>query len=101
MLWKHRVVFAELNLGSGKAFREVTFKLKVMKEVSRESEGEGPGRGSRMRNGLEVRKIPVVSLCHLPSRHHHAPGWEEEGAGFSSSLGELAKNPVWGLTHLS
>ena len=69
MFQKHRAGSPEPNLGSGKAFREMTFKLKDMKEASSESEGEGPGRGSGMRKGLEVKRIPAVSVCQLENLH--------------------------------
>lgn len=62
MFWKYRVGLFELFLGRGKFFREAIFKLKDMEELFSGSEGEGLGKGSSMRNGLEVRKILVVSV---------------------------------------
>lgn len=100
MLWKHRVGSSEPSLGRGKPSREATFKLKDMEELSSGSEGEGPGKGSSMRNGSEVRKIPVVSVGQLPNLHHREAGWLED-TGFPGSLGILPRNPVWGMTHLS
>lgn len=78
MFQKHRAGSSEPNLGSGKAFREMTFKLKDMKQASSESEGEGPGRGSSMRKGLEVKKIPAVSVCQLENLHHRAQAGENK-----------------------
>ena len=49
-----------------------------MKESSSESTGEGPGRGSSMRKGSEVKKIPAVSVCQLENLYHHAQAGQDK-----------------------
>lgn len=63
------------------------------------------GRRARQRKqhekGLGGEKDP--SSKRLPAWKSIPPstGWAGQGAGFDGSLGELSRNSVWGLTHLS
>ena len=52
--------------------------MKDMKEASSESTGEGPGRGSSMRKGSEVKKIPAVSVCQLENLYHQAQAGQDK-----------------------